>query len=209
MIIKGFWENKIRGLFFLSGFPIRGLILFPGSSIRGLILFSGFCLVILLTGLPACTGSREPAPGLRVGQRAPDFAVPDLQGRTWSLEKFQGKVVLLRFWTDDCPYCRFEMPVIEKYYRRLRPAGLEVLAVNVKQSPQVVEAFIAQVNVTFPMGLDNDGMTAKRYGVNAIPTNFLIDRKGIIQGKLIGEAFTAEKYLRRFLRNSFPDQLLE
>jgi peroxiredoxin len=187
MTIKGFWGNKTGGSF----------------------IFKGFFLVLLLVGLSACEGRQETIPGPQVGAKAPDFTVRDLKGQTWTLDRIKGKVVLLRFWTDQCPYCRFEMPVIEKYYRRLKPAGFEVLAVNVKQSPQVAEAFRAQMDITFPVLLDPSGKMADRYKVYAVPTNFLIDRKGILEKRLIGKAFTEEKNLRKFLQNYFPDQLPE
>jgi peroxiredoxin len=96
------------------------------------------------------------------------------------------------------------MPVIEKYYRMLKSQGFEVLAVNVKQSAAVAEAFTAQLDITFPVPLDPDGKMAKRYGVYAIPTNFLIDRQGIIREILIGEVFREEKPLRDLLKNYFP-----
>lgn len=178
-------------------------------KLGGLFSPSGFCLVLLLLGLSACQGSQEPAPGPQVGNKAPDFAVSDLKGRTWTLDQVKGKVVLLRFWTDQCPYCRFEMPVIEKYYGRLRPAGFEVLAVNIRQSPQVAEAFVAQMDTTFPVLLDLSGKMAEHYKVVAVPTNFLIDRKGVVEKKLIGEAFQEENNLKKFLQNQFPDQFLE
>jgi cytochrome c biogenesis protein CcmG, thiol:disulfide interchange protein DsbE len=187
MTIKGFWGNKTGGLFIIKE----------------------FCLILLLVGLSACEGSRDTTPVPQVGTKAPDFTAQDLKGQTWTLDRVKGKVVLLRFWTDQCPYCLFEMPVIEKFYRRLKPAGFEVLAVNVRQSPQVAEAFIAQMDVTFPVPLDLSGKMAERYKVYAVPTNFLIDRNGIIRGKLIGEAFTKEKNLEKFLQNYFPDQSLE
>jgi len=119
------------------------------------------------------------------------------------VDKVRGKVVLLRFWADWCPYCRYEMPIIDKYYRKLKKEGFLVLAVNVKQSAQVALAFIAQLDVTFPVPLDPDGKMARRYGVYAIPTNFLIDREGIIREILIGEVFREEKPLRDLLKNYF------
>ena len=187
MTLKGIWGIKSGGLFSPSG----------------------FCLVLLLLGLLACKARQEATPGPQIGTTAPDFTAQDLKGQTWTLDRIKGKVVLLRFWTDQCPYCRFEMPVIEKYYRRLRPAGFEVLAVNVRQSPLVAEAFMAQMDITFPVLLDPAGKMAEHYKVYAVPTNFLIDRNGIIRGKLIGEAFTEEKNLKKFLQNYFPDQSLE
>ena len=140
----------------------------------------------------------------KIGTAAIDFNCQDLKGQTWSLDQIRGKVVLLRFWADWCPYCRYEMPVIDKYYRKLNKEGFLVLAVNVKQSPEVALTFTAQLDVTFPVPLDPDGKMARRYGVYAIPTNFLIDRQGIVREILIGEVFREEKPLRDLLKNYFP-----
>ena len=143
----------------------------------------------------------------KLGTSAIDFNCKDLEGRTWNLDKVRGKIVLLRFWADWCPYCRYEMPIIDKYYRILNKEGFLVLAVNVKQSAEVALAFIAQLDVTFPVPLDPDGKMTKRYGVYAIPTNFLIDRQGIVQEILIGEVFRKEQVLQDLLREYFPQRL--
>ena len=139
----------------------------------------------------------------KIGTAAIDFNCQDLKGQTWSLEKVRGKVVLLRFWADWCPHCRYEMPIIDKYYRKLNEDGFLVLAVNVNQRPEVALAFTAQLDITFPVPLDPDGKMAKRYGVYAIPTNFLIDREGIIREILIGEVFKEEKFMRDLLKPYF------
>lgn len=152
----------------------------------------------------SCKGKTEKSPLPKLGTPAIDFNCQDLQGESWNLEKVKGKIVLLRFWADWCPYCRYEMPIIDKYYQRLKKEGFLVLAVNVKQSAEVALAFIAQLDITFPVPLDPDGSFAKRYGVYAIPTNFLIDREGVIREILIGEIFREEKPLRDLLKNYFP-----
>ena len=151
----------------------------------------------------ACKEKVEKTSLPKIGTTAFDFNCHDLKGQTWNLDKIKGKVVLLRFWADWCPYCRYEMPVIDKYYRKLNKEGFLVLAVNVKQSPEVALAFTAQLDITFPVPLDPDGKIAKRYGVYGIPTNFLIDRQGIIREILIGEVFREEKVLQDLLKNYF------
>ena len=153
--------------------------------------------------MPFCSeDSKAPKlPGL--GSQAPGFSCRDLEGRTWTLDQTKGQVVMVRFWADWCPYCRFEMPVIEKYYRLLKDKGFQVLAVNVKQSAQVAEAFIAQMDVTFPVLLDTDGRIAESYGVYAIPTNFLVDKEGKIREVLVGEVFREEKVLKQVLKPYF------
>lgn len=166
-------------------------------------------LVVLFISLLvfSCKEKTEISSLPRLGTGAIDFNCQDLKGQTWSLDKIKGKVVLLRFWADWCPYCRYEMPVIEKYYRRLNQEGFIVLAVNVKQSAQVAESFTAQLDITFPIPLDPEGGLARRYGVYAIPTNFLIDRQGIIREILIGEVFREEKPLQDLLKNYFSSTL--
>lgn len=161
--------------------------------------------VVLFTLLmvSACKEKAEKSSLPKIGTAAFDFNFQDLKGQTWSLDKVKGKVVLLRFWADWCPYCRYEMPIIDKYYRKLNKEGFLVLAVNVKQSREVTLAFTAQLDITFPVPLDPDGKMAKRYGVYGIPTNFLIDRQGIIREILVGEVFKEEKVLRDLLKGYF------
>jgi len=151
----------------------------------------------------ACKGKAEKRSLPKLGTPAIDFNLKDLKDQMWSLDQVRGKVVLLRFWADWCPSCRYEMPIIDKYYRELNKEGFVVLAVNVKQSREVALAFTAQLDITFPVPLDPDGKVAKRYGVYGIPTNFLIDRQGIIREILIGEVFKEEKVLRDLLQGYF------
>ncbi|MGZ3494050.1 MAG: TlpA disulfide reductase family protein [Thermodesulfobacteriota bacterium] len=164
-------------------------------------------LVLVLLLIPflifACKGKAEKTSLPKLGTPAINFNCQDLKGEIWNLDKVRGKVVLLRFWADWCPSCRYEMPVIENYYRKLRAEGFVVLAVNVKQSAQVAEAFTAQLDITFPIPLDPDGELARRYGVYAIPTNFLIDRQGIIREILVGEVFKEEKLMKGLLKDYF------
>jgi len=170
------------------------------------ILFIGVLLFLIAF---ACKEKVERTSLPKIGTTAFDFSCQDLKGQSWSLDKVKGKIVLLRFWADWCPYCRYEMPVIEKYYRKLNKEGFVVLAVNVKQSAQVAEAFTAQLDITFPIPLDPDGTLARKYGIYAIPTNFLIDQKGIIREILIGEVFREEKPLQDLLKNYFPSAFIE
>ena len=162
-----------------------------------------FVVLLVLTVSLACKERTEKSSPPKIGTAAIDFNCQDLKGQTWNLEKVRGKVVLLRFWADWCPYCRYEMPIIDKYYRKLNKEGFLVLAVNVKQSREVALAFMAQLDISFPVPLDPDGKMAKRYGVYGIPTNFLIDRQGIIREILVGEVFKEEKFMRDVLKDYF------
>ena len=163
-----------------------------------------FIWVLVFLTPSSCKEKTEEPSFPKLGSSAVDFNCRDIKGHIWNLDEVKGKVLLLRFWADWCPYCRYEMPIIDKYYRKLKEDGFIVLAVNVKQSAEVALAFTAQLDTTFPVPLDRDGKMAKKYGVYAIPTNFLIDRQGMIREILIGEVFTDEKVLRDLLKDYFP-----
>ena len=131
------------------------------------------------------TGCSESS-GARVGESAPNFQLQDLDGQSISLSKLLGKPVFLNFWSTQCPPCRAEMPYIEEIYDEWSGKGLEVLAINIGESPSVIKEFFQSQNLSLPVLLDTDGNIATKYNITAIPTTFLIDKDGIIQGKIIG-----------------------
>ena len=161
-------------------------------------------LALVLCLLQACE-AKEDAPRAVIGRPALDFDYEDMNGNRGSIQGLKGKVVLLRFWADWCPYCKFEMPRINVFYSRLNSDGFEVVAVNVAQSRAVVEAFTAQLNLSYPMIMDPDGSLAQFYGVKGIPTNFLIDRDGTIREILVGEIFIEDRVLIDLLKPYFPE----
>lgn len=112
---------------------------------------------------------------------------------------FSGKVVALRFWADWCPYCRKEMTELQPVYARLHERGLEILAVNVAQDRDTVRRFIEPLGIRYPVLLDPEGATARAYGVNALPITWLLDRHGIVRGKIVGET-TAEVFERQVVK---------
>ena len=145
------------------------------------MLFLG---LLLLAG---CGG--EPPAKLNVGDAAPAFRAQRLDGGTIDFPAAAaGKPVVIRFWADWCKYCEPEMKAIDAVYRRHKDKGLEVLAVNAGQDRKSVEAFIGKLGVSYPALLDEQSAIAKRYGVVGLPTTYFVDGRGIVRGKVIGEA---------------------
>lgn len=117
---------------------------------------------------------------------APEFSLPDLEGKQVALKDFRGSVVFLNVWASWCPACRAEMPSMERLYQRLKDRGFTILAVNLRENPATVRAFMEQFRLTFPALLDRRGKVASLYGVWSIPTTVLIDPDGNIVGRAIG-----------------------
>ena len=108
------------------------------------------------------------------------------QEETQSLSALKGKVVFLNFWATWCGPCRDEMPSMEILYKRFKDEGLEILAVNCQEGQEQVIAFMTDYGLSFPALLDVDGRVSGAYGIQAIPTSFLIDRDGRIILRLVG-----------------------
>ena len=151
-------------------------------------------LLIFLPSQAEAQVSTEAARALRdaniqvLGQRMSpnDFSLPLLAGGNASLSSYRGKVVILNFWATWCPPCRVEMPSMETLYRRFSAQGLEILAVDIGEDASSVRQFIRNAGYTFPVMFDSDNRVSSVYGIEAIPTTYIIDREGKIVGRIIG-----------------------
>jgi peroxiredoxin len=122
-----------------------------------------------------------------VGGAAPEFSLSDLGGKAVRLANLKGRVVFLNVWATWCEPCREEMPSMESLYQRLHGPDFEMLAVNADQGDRaVVERFVREHGLTFPVLPDPDLQIADRYRVTGYPETFLIDRNGRIVGHEIG-----------------------
>lgn len=146
-------------------------------------------LACLFPLLAAC-GSGEPARQLNTGDIAPTFAAERATSGppVHFPAGYAARPLVIRFWADWCRYCEGEMKAIEAVYQRHRERGLEVLAVNVGQDRKTVLAFGAKIGVSYPLLLDEPARIGKDYGVVGLPTTYFIDGKGVVRGKIVGEA---------------------
>jgi peroxiredoxin len=78
------------------------------------------------------------------------------------------------------------MPAMERLYRTLRPAGLEMLAISVGEEAEVVRAFRDRLGITFPILLDSDKSVSSEWQTFAFPETLLVDRDGKILERYVG-----------------------
>jgi len=112
-----------------------------------------------------------------------DFALKDLNGKTWSLQQLRGKVVLVNFWATWCPPCRKEIPTLNGLYKRFEDQGFVVLGIS-DESAGKVKPFAAQEKISYPVLLDPGRKVNAMFDVDGIPKTFVYDRSG----KLITES---------------------
>lgn len=122
------------------------------------------------------------------GARAPALSLRDPAGATYDLAAYRGKVVLVNFWASWCAPCREEMPSMQALRQRLAARPFEVLTVNLMESEEKIAAFREAELIDLPVLMDRDGAAAKRWKVRMLPISFVIDRRGAIRYRLVGEA---------------------
>jgi peroxiredoxin len=138
---------------------------------------------------------------------APDFAVPSLAGPTVRLSDHHDKVILLNFWATWCPPCRAEMPSMEKLYQAYRDRGLVILAISSDRAGKsVVEPYVQERGLTFPILLDPEGEVFAQYGVRGLPTSYLLDRRGRVFSTDVGARDWSGKVARKVVERLVAEE---
>ena len=173
------------------------------------IFFNVSCLVLLATGVLACSGQgkkdKESATTdsvsvvignnsaiqadstgyiVKVGEMAPDFMVTLTDGKQVNLSTLRGKVVMLQFTASWCGVCRKEMPFIEKdiWLKHKDNPNFALIGIDRDEPLDKVLAFAKATGVTYPLGLDPGADIFAKYALrdSGITRNVLIDRDGKI-----------------------------
>ena len=115
---------------------------------------------------------------LMVGKPMPDVELTLVDGQTVRLADLKGEVIVLNYWATWCVPCRTELPLLDAYHRKLREKGLRVFAITTESSLPLYRLKPLFAAMTIPSvrrvrGVSND--------VRAVPTNFVIDRAGIVR----------------------------
>jgi len=123
--------------------------------------------------------------GVNEGQAAPTFSLERVDGGQLDLADLRGKTVLLDFWDTWCPPCRKALPHLEEISRE-HPEDFVVVGVALGQRGRTtVQAFVDKGGFSFPFVFGNVDVFGK-FGVQGLPTTFLLDKDGVIRKKWVG-----------------------
>lgn len=152
---------------------------FPGAQVNG-------NTDALIESLQKAAAVMQIQRSLAMGAPFPDFDEKDINGKPLSVASYRGKVLLIDFWATWCPPCRAELPDILAAYKRYHEQGFEVIGISLDEDRKELETFLKAQDMTWPQY--NDGLFWKtklvsKYGVEKLPSTFLLDRSGKIIGK--------------------------
>ena len=152
------------------------------------VLLSLAVSVLLFTG---CSGDTSKA--IRVGDTIPPFTVTDLQGNTFSLASHKGLPVIVRFFLIDCPYCKADTPIFNKFYDKYRKKGFEIVYINNNGANSAeVQNFADELQIQFPVIYDPKGRLAQKYNIKVQPLTLILSPEHKLLAALLGGVSEAE-----------------
>ena len=141
---------------------------------------------------PAATPTFAPAPPRTVVDfQAPDFELPLLDGVTLvSPSEYAGRPLFLNFWATWCAPCVRELPALEEFVaeHRAESKGPALLTVNLGEPADVISSFLEKTGIAYlPVAMDINQVVKRDYGVQNLPTTFVIDGDGKVRYLKLGE----------------------
>ena len=122
--------------------------------------------------------------------KAPDFTLQTVNDSSYTLSKMEDKVILINFWATWCGPCRMEIPEFNQLYKSYHEKGLEILGVSVSDNKKQLKNFAKSFAVDYPLlygSVRDINKIMKDYGgVYAVPSTFLVGKKGSIIWKYPG-----------------------
>ena len=115
----------------------------------------------------------------------PNIQLESLDGTTMDIAKaYQGKALLINFWATWCPHCVEEIPSMNRALQQLDDEKFAMVSISYKDTRALLEAFVKEVKVDFPILLDVDGNVSEQWNIFAFPSSFLVDANGLIRYSL-------------------------
>ena len=143
---------------------------------------------------------------LTVNQPALDFSLPDLDGNLHSLRDYRGRVVVLNFWSAECPHAEWtDAQLVAQVETWGDSVALISIASNANEPPQVLKKVAAQRGIELIL-LDEGSAVADLYQAATTPHLFVIDEKGILRYQ---GAFDDFNFRRRVAANHYLHDAVE
>lgn len=121
-----------------------------------------------------------------VGNKFPQFSIPDVNGKIYTVDNFKGKYLLIDFWASWCIPCREENPYLQEAFEKYHHTNFDIVSISFDTNKVNWTKAINDDGMTWTQLIEINGLKSDlvdRYMITGIPTNFLLDKNGIIIAK--------------------------
>jgi thiol-disulfide isomerase/thioredoxin len=137
--------------------------------------------------------------------RAPAYEFAALDGSQVRSADLIGQIVVLNFWATWCGPCRLEMPSLQALHEDRAEDGVVVLGLATDVgAASAVEGFLAEREISYPVGRATAAHRQAFGGINGIPTTFIIDKRGVVRHRVVG--YFAPPALRMAVRRLLAEE---
>ncbi|HVT57621.1 MAG TPA: TlpA disulfide reductase family protein [Thermoanaerobaculia bacterium] len=135
------------------------------------------CALVASLLLLACSDGSTAGGPSSVGTK-PAFRLRTTDGRTLGPADFLGQVVVVDFWATWCAPCHIQAQILDPVAKDLRGRGVQFLAADLGEPEDIVKGFLKTNPIPYPVLLDSDSKVSDSFGITALPTLMVIDKKG-------------------------------
>ncbi len=149
---------------------------------KKILIFFAFSLILFANITSGVLAAQEDPP-----VDAPDFTMTDLEGNVLSLSDMKGEVIFLNFWATWCIPCKKEIPFFNEAYKTHKDNGLNIIGISIDRSEKIIKKFVKKQEMVYPI-VKGSQKFLNDYGIaRVVPVTVIIDKKGKLRHKVIGE----------------------
>lgn len=139
-------------------------------------------LIAIVLTAPAVRAAEESPTAASVGQLAPPFTLPDLEGHQRSLGDYKDQIVVLEWLSADCPASLFARPTVNELYAKYKDKGVIWLGIDSThyQTVETLKKYKQKRQVKYDILVDHDGRVGRMYGAKTTPHVFIIHKGELV-----------------------------